>query len=434
MKTNMRRVLLSMLMGFVLSLFATSISMACTPVGRLTGFGGSWGPRANVGVVTGGMPSAVTTAIANWNFTFGAAGICNSPTLIAASTFAGILMSYNTIPPPTNCPAGSTCYTRGLTLNWKYSPFTGYLEYVLMELNIQITSPAAITEVAAHEIGHTFGLADCNGCALYSTVMESNPVLPAGSTINTLVGTPGPMGCDLTESLVISPGYLCAGAPRCTSGCSPCGSPIIIDVGGRGFALTDAKDGVKFDLGGTGQPVQMGWTAVGADNAFLALPGADGLVHNGTQLFGNWTPQPPSSTPNGFAALAVYDDPKNGGNGDGIIDARDAVFASLRLWIDANHDGISQPEELHTLPELGVTSISLDYYEDKRQDEYGNLFRYRAKINPDDTDLSHVGRIAYDVFFVELGPNSAAAAGNAGKRQVPTSKVGMLAPVSGSLR
>jgi hypothetical protein len=177
-------------------------------------------------------------------------------------------------------------------------------------------------------------------------------------------------------------------------------SPIIIDVDGSGFQLTDASNGVRFDISGTGDLIQMGWTAKGASNAFLALPGADGLVDTGKQLFGNFTPQPPSDNPNGFAALAVYDLPANGGNGDGIIDSRDAIYPSLRLWIDANHDGISQPEELHTLSSLGVVSISLNYTLSRRVDQYGNVFRYKAAVDPDDPDPTHVGRTAYDVFFL----------------------------------
>ncbi len=201
----------------------------------------------------------------------------------------------------------------------------------------------------------------------------------------------------------------CCGGCTSSTGWTGCGgSPIILDIDGKGFFLTSASNGVTFDISGTGHPSLMGWTASGADNAFLALPGADGLIHNGTQLFGNFTPQPPSATPNGFSALAVYDDPKNGGNGDGIIDARDAVFASLRLWIDANHDGISQPEEIHTLPSLGVNSISLTYKLSERTDQYGNVFRYRAKANPDST--TDVGKAAYDVFFVGLNSTATNAA------------------------
>ncbi|MGH9453838.1 MAG: hypothetical protein ACRD2O_07705, partial [Terriglobia bacterium] len=159
-------------------------------------------------------------------------------------------------------------------------------------------------------------------------------------------------------------------------------------------------NGVKFDIAGNGIAAQMGWTAQGADNAFLALPGADGLVHNGKELFGNFTPQPTSRNPNGFAALAVYDQPANGGNGDGIIDSRDRIFSSLRLWVDANHDGISQPNELFTLPSLSIYSISLNYKLSERTDEFGNVFRYRSRVDPGDPDPSHTGKIAYDVFFV----------------------------------
>jgi hypothetical protein len=197
--------------------------------------------------------------------------------------------------------------------------------------------------------------------------------------------------------------------PLCPTGKA---SPIILDINGNGFDLTSAANGVLFDISGTGNPVQMGWIAQGATNAFLALPGADGLVHNGQQLFGNFTPQPPcpandkTCSPNGFRALAVYDDPKNGGNGDGIIDARDAIFSSLRLWIDANHDGISQPGELYTLPALGINSISLSYKTSQKTDQYGKVFEYRAQLNPGNP--TDAGKTAYDVFFVVQGPTTTA--------------------------
>jgi hypothetical protein len=195
----------------------------------------------------------------------------------------------------------------------------------------------------------------------------------------------------------------------CTSGgtCNRCGgcTPVLIDTTGQGFSLTDVADGVSFPMAGTPQP--MGWTAKGSGDAFLALPGPDGLVHDGSQLFGNFTPQPPSATPNGFAALAVYDLPANGGNGDGIIDAKDGIWNSLRLWIDANHDGICQIEEMHTLPSLGITSLSLKYRRDSYSDQYGNMFIYRASVNPDNNPSGDpVGRVAYDVSFVFAAPTT----------------------------
>jgi hypothetical protein len=155
-----------------------------------------------------------------------------------------------------------------------------------------------------------------------------------------------------------------------------------------------------FDIANDGVPIHMAWTA-NSNNAFLALDrNGSGTITNGAELFGNFTSQPSSPHPNGFAALAVYDDPVNGGNGDGVIDARDKIFSSLRLWVDVNHDGISQPEELHTLPELGIYSISLDYSLSERKDQYGNLFRYKAHANKGLHGPSDVGKSAYDVFLV----------------------------------
>lgn len=179
-------------------------------------------------------------------------------------------------------------------------------------------------------------------------------------------------------------------------------SPILVDLGGDGFNLTDKSGGVNFDLNSNGFAEKLSWTSLGADDAWLALDrNGNGTIDNGRELFGNYTPQPEppqGEQRNGFLALAEYDKVSNGGNGDGVITEADTIFNSLQLWRDVNHNGVSEAGELFPLQSAQVATLELQYKASKYRDQYGNEFRYRAKVK--DTQGTQVGRWMWDVFLV----------------------------------
>ena len=123
--------------------------------------------------------------------------------------------------------------------------------------------------------------------------------------------------------------------------------PLVLDLDGDGIELTSRSAGsLRFDLDGDGFAEPTGWVL--PDDGLLALDiNGNGTIDDISELFG-------SPTQSGYAELAAHD-----GNADQVIDAADAVFADLRVWQDANRDGVTDAGELKTLAEAGITSIGL---------------------------------------------------------------------------
>jgi hypothetical protein len=164
------------------------------------------------------------------------------------------------------------------------------------------------------------------------------------------------------------------------------------------YHLTAAADGVAFDFYGTGIPMRVAWTSPHSSVAFLVLDrNGNGIIDSGAELFGNLTPKRDGTmAANGFEALLDLD----GGVGvsDGRMSVDDPFYSQLRLWIDRNHNGYSEVDELTTPAESGLTTIFTAYSESRHRDKYGNFYKYEgtallARRNEE------VARRVFDVFF-----------------------------------
>jgi hypothetical protein len=131
-------------------------------------------------------------------------------------------------------------------------------------------------------------------------------------------------------------------------------SPLILDLDGDGIETTKlgfgpAASPVHFDLDGDAFAERTGW--VGGGDGLLAWDkNSNGTIDDNGELFGNT-----ATYADGFANLAVLDT-----NSDDKITSADTNWSDLRVWVDANGDGITDSGELKTFATLGITEISVN--------------------------------------------------------------------------
>ena len=148
-------------------------------------------------------------------------------------------------------------------------------------------------------------------------------------------------------------------------------SPLILDLDGDGV---EADAITYFDHSGDGWTELSRW-ANEDDGVLVWDKNADGVINDGSELFGNSTVLANGNkAEHGFAALADLDD-----NGDGVIDASDAAWTELRVmrWADDNGNGIKDDDEefLVTLDSLGIESLNTGFTNSNHVDSSGNEHR-----------------------------------------------------------
>lgn len=192
------------------------------------------------------------------------------------------------------------------------------------------------------------------------------------------------------------------------SECTNLPSPIIISTrrGNGTYRMTSAAGGVLFDIDGDGDLDQVAWTAPQSGIAFLARDSdGDGAITSGKELFGNYTV---AGISNGFEALAYLAQQSNGGIVRGSVTEDDPLYGELLLWVDANHNGLSEASELEPLA-TELSAIGLGYNVTQRKDGHGNIFLFqgwaRSRTGPgrnpphSAADDSFRRRVIWDVFL-----------------------------------
>ena len=167
-------------------------------------------------------------------------------------------------------------------------------------------------------------------------------------------------------------------------------SPLILDLDGDGVETIGTNSNVYFDHDDNGFAENSGW--VGKDDGLLVRDlNNNGQIDDGTELFGNNSVlSSGEKAANGFEALKDLDS-----NNDGIFNSSDTAWNQVKVWKDANSNGLVDEGELLTLEQANVSGINLDYENSTTTDENGNQHNQTGTFIKTDGSTGSV----HDVWF-----------------------------------
>ena len=167
-------------------------------------------------------------------------------------------------------------------------------------------------------------------------------------------------------------------------------SPLIVDLDGDGVETTTSENGTYFDHDNNGFAEKSGW--VGKDDGLLVRDlNNNGQIDNGSELFGsNTLLSNNQKAANGFEALKDLDS-----NGDNIFNNQDTAWNEVKVWKDANGNGVVDEGELLTMEQAGITGFDLNYQSQSRDDANGNAHLQTSTITKADGTTADIT----DVWF-----------------------------------
>lgn len=188
--------------------------------------------------------------------------------------------------------------------------------------------------------------------------------------------------------------------------------PLVLNLrGGSVDTVAAAHSPARFDFHPNGKAVQTGW---GTPGEGYLVDAADGqtTVRDGSDLVSS------------FMSLQKLDS-----NHDDRIDAKDAHWNDLKVWVDDTGTATSQPGSLRSLSDLGITSIDLDPTPDRHR-QNGNLILSEGMFTRRDGSTGQIADVDFRTDAGSPQPEKAGSPGAAANLQASTQAAQLVAAMS----